>query len=457
VVAYDDMGNTAEVTFPHSVPDPLPTEVHDVVLARTFLGLQPGESRTIMLSAYDAAGAPLSLDGRLVELYAPVPDVIQAAVLANGIEVTAVDLPYAETAAAWVYAYVDGVECQRPVFVIVNENPADYTGVEGAHSGYYLPTWFFDTAYLSEADHATILDLAYEEFGWVVRCDLAVGGAPTVQGVSYIPAVHGANGNPLVIGDSAAPIGGWPQLGIPFHEMGHNFDSHRMLLNSGALSGALYQETLAEWHVQFACHRLLALHADELSVPAQAGLVHTRDASRAYHLWEYDNYIAGGMVFEFGSIMPSHVLVQKIYELCDVHGWDKIRDFYDLFDISRMAPLSAAYADFGGGNDVYRLSALVAALGLTFGEDLRPVFVALNFPIDNDFHDAAWAALQGFVADLDDDGDVDLDDFLVFAGCMSGPGAGCPGGCEAADLDGDDDVDLGDFSVFQQQFTGPQA
>jgi subtilisin family serine protease len=56
--------------------------------------------------------------------------------------------------------------------------------------------------------------------------------------------------------------------------------------------------------------------------------------------------------------------------------------------------------------------------------------------------------------DFDDDGDVDLTDFLTFENCFSGPGSSPPGGCDAADLDFDGDVDLADFAVFQRAFTG---
>jgi hypothetical protein len=76
----------------------------------------------------------------------------------------------------------------------------------------------------------------------------------------------------------------------------------------------------------------------------------------------------------------------------------------------------------------------------------------------------AKAILNDFEApspgDLDLDGDIDLNDFVVFAACMAGPEVNAPPpGCDpahfdAADLEGDDDVDLHDFSVFQQNFTG---
>ena len=56
--------------------------------------------------------------------------------------------------------------------------------------------------------------------------------------------------------------------------------------------------------------------------------------------------------------------------------------------------------------------------------------------------------------DLDGDGDVDLDDFNIFAGCMTGPDVPTTSGCEPADLHADGDVDLADFAVFQMAFTG---
>jgi len=55
-------------------------------------------------------------------------------------------------------------------------------------------------------------------------------------------------------------------------------------------------------------------------------------------------------------------------------------------------------------------------------------------------------------ADLDRDGDVDLDDFTIFAGCLGGPGVPYPLGCDVADLDTDADVDLADFDAFQVHF-----
>ena len=59
--------------------------------------------------------------------------------------------------------------------------------------------------------------------------------------------------------------------------------------------------------------------------------------------------------------------------------------------------------------------------------------------------------------DCDDDGDVDLYDFLSFQACYSGPDQQFTPGdpCLCGDFDGDLDVDLTDFFGFQSVFTGP--
>ncbi len=62
--------------------------------------------------------------------------------------------------------------------------------------------------------------------------------------------------------------------------------------------------------------------------------------------------------------------------------------------------------------------------------------------------------------DMDGDGDVDLSDFAILAGCMAGPGESRPStGCTdgqfmSADLDGDTDVDMDDFHLFQLIHSG---
>ncbi len=63
-----------------------------------------------------------------------------------------------------------------------------------------------------------------------------------------------------------------------------------------------------------------------------------------------------------------------------------------------------------------------------------------------------WSLPPGPDCDLDNDGDVDLDDFAILADCLTGPDVPTTPGCEAADLHADSDVDLADFATFQPAF-----
>jgi hypothetical protein len=79
----------------------------------------------------------------------------------------------------------------------------------------------------------------------------------------------------------------------------------------------------------------------------------------------------------------------------------------------------------------------------------NPEDVALNLGMVTDL--VLSARLPG---DVNDDGDVDLDDYHAWVDCLTGPGIPTTAGCEPADLQADDDVDLADFSTFQRVFRG---
>jgi hypothetical protein len=67
----------------------------------------------------------------------------------------------------------------------------------------------------------------------------------------------------------------------------------------------------------------------------------------------------------------------------------------------------------------------------------------------------ALLAEMGVPGDFDGDGDVDLDDYAAYVGCVTGPAAGgVTPDCETFDFNLDNDVDLCDFAQFQKAFTG---
>lgn len=83
--------------------------------------------------------------------------------------------------------------------------------------------------------------------------------------------------------------------------------------------------------------------------------------------------------------------------------------------------------------------------------------------IDKGYAFTVWPVRDGpRDGDVDHDGDVSLNDFGAFAGCLAGPGVSVPPeGCAMsdftqADLDDDKDLDLRDLASFQRLFTGPR-
>lgn len=60
-------------------------------------------------------------------------------------------------------------------------------------------------------------------------------------------------------------------------------------------------------------------------------------------------------------------------------------------------------------------------------------------------------------ADIDGDGDIDIDDYEAFVVCYSGSDGGVVEGCEVFDYDQDGDVDCSDWNQFVGAWTEPQA
>jgi hypothetical protein len=181
-----------------------------------------------------------------------------------------------------------------------------------------------------------------------------------------------------------------------FHEMGHNFSGVNMFFNCASGGGPFYGETVAEWYVQYDIDHILANHSGDLSGLAIGMLEEIRDDNRAYHLWEYDNYIRGGCQFDYYDISSSHALVEMIYEYCDIYGWDRIAAFLDFFEPGRYYDYSQILGNDGGISDeTDRVTILLAAITVAFRHDVREDFERLDFPVNDQLFDALmglWGA-----------------------------------------------------------------
>ena len=97
----------------------------------------------------------------------------------------------------------------------------------------------------------------------------------------------------------------------------------------------------------------------------------------------------------------------------------------------------------------------VVGYGTVNGESSAHVFL-LNPGGTGDCNSNGLLDACDLFGDDDGDGAVDLTDYVVFAGCMTGPAVMADDACLCMlDADDDHDVDLADFAAFQRTFTGP--
>ncbi len=84
---------------------------------------------------------------------------------------------------------------------------------------------------------------------------------------------------------------------------------------------------------------------------------------------------------------------------------------------------------------------------------MGPTNASITYPGWNIDDVEIWGIVSAPVpGDLDGDGNIDIEDFVILAGCLVGPTVPPAFGCENADLDQDMDVDMADFGVFQLYF-----
>jgi len=388
VHGFDDQGNSKTVSLTHKVSAHPRTPLRRVHLSDYFVGMGDDDTSRVTIFAEDTSGNAVSLGGHTTELYNPQPQRVTAWTEGAELVVSANETFEGDACIAYLYVYVDGLEVDRPLAVIINKHPGMYCSAVGQYTVTYLPCEFFDLSRMAEQDYTKLLDLGYLLENGSIR-GLRWEPGRMLWGVTYCPSVHGASGNPLVMGDSAMPRNGIPQLGIVFHEMGHGFHGHPAVFNRFGVPGAFYQETMAEWMKQFVYETILSEFTDQISIKAVEAVEAMRKESLEYHRFEYDRYIDAGCVFDYYQTGGgSHPLVHLIYGYSQLHGWHRIRRFLDHFQYDHIPDYSLLFAVHGGIEPIEnRVTMMAAALSSTFHLDVRPDFLRLNFPLNDPLYD----------------------------------------------------------------------
>jgi len=146
--------------------------------------------------------------------------------------------------------------------------------------------------------------------------------------------------------------------------------------------------------------------------------------------------------------------------LTDTHTASHFVDSYGVFGVdgtgepweftqgySRRESEWNSGAGLGFAQDEWQLG----GVGSLAGENPTELLQTLTTPGTHLYDETCILRIPG---DLDGDDDVDLDDFVLFVDCLTGPSGGVLEGCEDADLDGDNDVDLVDFIEFMEAISG---
>ncbi len=143
-------------------------------------------------------------------------------------------------------------------------------------------------------------------------------------------------------------------------------------------------------------------------------------------------------VIAHGAVVASATLDQRV-------GGD---EWHAVAEVA-LTPQDAAFVRVSSLDGLTCIADALHVRSAARYNDGSPTSLVILAPMDG-------IVLGRFSADFDDDGDVDADDFDLFAACFTGSGGGpVAPACEAADFDGDQDVDCDDWQQFRLAWTGP--
>jgi hypothetical protein len=158
----------------------------------------------------------------------------------------------------------------------------------------------------------------------------------------------------------------------------------------------------------------------------------------------FDVYVDGERVY----VSQDHTVTITVIDRKSLSTYTRSIPFTQLGLVDAYSP-PAGYEGTLGGIDGYR------GVGIFVTNEAGGSVVPSPFRPGPDDDDDPVLRMEPS-SDFDQDGDVDLADFLHFQGCFNGPNRPALGAdCDGADLDSDNDVDLADFLAFQGCFNGP--
>jgi len=388
---WNDLSQSAEAVAVHTVPE-IHSDVARVVHPISSIGMKTNESVSIPIEAFDDQGQSVEISGRTVEIFShPSLDSqgFSTEIQNNELLITAPDTELFSSITL-VEVYVDGVASEDPIHLVVISSPEELKLVSGTHTELYLPPAFFDANDLSDSEYVLIADLTF-----LIQRDVLAKEYPDVrkQAISFYAPVFGTSGNPLHLGAFAAPVNGVPQLGLIFHEMGHNF--------AGPLSiemdlGAFFQETTAELMGAYTAHTILKEHRDELSSVGIQILEGKIEAGKIFHEAELQRYINNGQIFDPENVGGgSHPLVGMIHRYEEIAGREKLRVLLNLLSVDRMVDVLPAIGSNGGLlSNADKVAFMLAAVSASFGFDVRSDFRDLNFDINETLFDSIISLLN---------------------------------------------------------------